>query len=260
MIDRLLRSGLCRFRPQYRIGSLTAVLLAFACTAPDPDSDIPKRALPTSIGTASSLETEDTLPSALKGIVVEPVEGRTGPGDETFYIALRTSDRTDYLYRQIGTRTFPLGLRRSAPDLTQYPCTSCHQGQKIIGNGTERDTTGVHHNIQPVHPEETGAQCTTCHAVDDVGTLRLESGGVAPMSHAYRLCAQCHFPEVDSWANGAHGKRLVGWRGRRVVMGCADCHNPHTPATELRIPYAGPELPGGLVGKAGMEAGGGAHD
>ena len=88
-----------------------------------------------SIGTASSLETEDTLPSALKGIVVEPVEGRTGPGDETFYIALRTSDRTDYLYRQIGTRTFPLGLRRSAPDLTQYPCTSCHQGQKIIGNG-----------------------------------------------------------------------------------------------------------------------------
>ena len=86
-------------------------------------------------GTASSLETEDTLPSALKGIVVEPVEGRTGPGDETFYIALRTSDRTDYLYRQIGTRTFPLGLRRSAPDLTQYPCTSCHQGQKIIGNG-----------------------------------------------------------------------------------------------------------------------------
>ena len=87
MIDRLLRSGLCRFRPQYRIGSLTAVLLAFACTAPDPDSDIPKRALPTSIGTASSLETEDTLPSALKGIVVEPVEGRTGPGDETFYIA-----------------------------------------------------------------------------------------------------------------------------------------------------------------------------
>jgi hypothetical protein len=68
------------------------------------------------------------------------------------------------------------------------------------------------------------------------------------MDQVHLLCAQCHYPEVDSWANGAHGKRLVGWRGRRVVMACTDCHSPHQPATELRTPYPGPVLPGALEG------------
>lgn len=214
--------------------------------APEPGPE----ALPTSmpdLGIRASLETEDTLPSGLKTIAVEPVRGRTGPGGKTFYVALRGPGEAAYLSRRIGQRTFPLGLRVSSPDLTQYPCTSCHEGQGIMGDGTQRDDEGVHHNIQPVHPEETGAQCMTCHAADDVGTLRLESGDTASITHSYRLCAQCHFPEVDSWANGAHGKRLVGWRGRRVVMGCTDCHNPHRPATELRIPYPAREVPGALA-------------
>ena len=100
----------------------------------------------------------------------------------------------------------------------------------------------------PFNPVETGAQCTTCHSYDNVATLTLERGDTASMNHAYRLCVQCHFAQGESWANGAHGKRLVGWRGRRVVMGCTDCHSPHQPATERRIPYGGPALPGALGG------------
>jgi len=216
------------------------------------ETEVALEAFPTQApgdGPPASFETEDTLPSALKGVAVEPVQGRTGPGGKIFYIALRSSDGADHLSRQIGRRTFRLGLRMSTPDLTQYPCTSCHAGQQIIGGGTVRDEEGVHHNIQPIHPEETGAQCLTCHAPDDVGTLRLENGGTASIDHAYRLCAQCHFPEVEWWANGSHGKRLVGWRGRRVVSGCGDCHDPHRPATELRMPMAGVELPGRLGGE-----------
>ena len=53
----------------------------------------------------------------------------------------------------------------------------------------------------------------------------------------------CHFTETDAWAAGGHGKRLDGWRGRRVVMGCADCHDPHDPAPRPRTPFAGPHLP-----------------
>jgi hypothetical protein len=79
-----------------------------------------------------------------------------------------------------------------------------------------------------------------------VGRLRLEAGGTASRDHAYRLCAQCHFRQVESWAYGAHGKRLVGWRGRRVVMGCADCHDPHRPATVPRRPMVAVQLPGPL--------------
>lgn len=193
-------------------------------------------------GPPISFETEDTVPSALLSIPVEPVEGRTGPGGEVFYVAVRTPEGADYLSRQIGTAVFPLQLRVTEPDLTQYPCASCHRGQDVVPGGA-RDVERVHQNIQPVHPAEAGADCATCHSRDDVGRVRLEAGGTASLDHSYRLCAQCHFSEVDSWAMGAHGKRLVGWRGRRVVMNCTACHSPHAPATEQRIPYPGPEIP-----------------
>jgi hypothetical protein len=65
------------------------------------------------------------------------------------------------------------------------------------------------------------------------------------LDHAYRLCAECHSPQVTAWAAGAHGKRLDGWRGRRVVMGCAECHDPHRPSLEQRIPFRSPTLPSG---------------
>ena len=197
-------------------------------------------------GSPASFETEDTVLSALLSIPVERVEGRTGPGGRPFYVARRTASGGTHLSAQIGTETFRLGLRVRQPELTQYPCASCHQGTELVNDGGGRDGEAVHQNIQPVHPAETGAQCTTCHAYDNVATLTLQRGDRVSMDHVYRLCAQCHFSEVDSWAQGAHGKRLVGWRGRRVVMGCTDCHSPHEPATELRTPYAGPALPGAL--------------
>lgn len=199
-------------------------------------------------GLPASFETEDTVLSALLSIPAELVQGRTGPGGQPFYVARRTPSGAAHLSGQIGTETFRLALRVREPDLTQYPCASCHQGTELVVDGGARDGEAVHQNIQPIHPAETGAQCTTCHAYDNVATLTLQRGDTASMDHVYRLCAQCHFSEVDSWAQGAHGKRLVGWRGRRVVMGCTDCHNPHQPATEARTPYPGPALPGVLEG------------
>jgi formate-dependent nitrite reductase cytochrome c552 subunit len=100
----------------------------------------------------------------------------------------------------------------------------------------------AHQNIKPIHPAQTGAACSTCHAPDNVELLALKSGDRATLDHAYRLCAQCHFSQAEAWAGGGHGKRLDGWQGRRVVMGCADCHDPHKPALEPRLPFGGPQL------------------
>lgn len=230
-----------------------AVIASGALNRGDPTQEGELEAFPAFApgeGAPASFETEDTLPSALKSVRVEQVQGRTGPGDQPFYVALRSRDGADHLSRQIGRRTFRLGMRMSSPDLTQYPCTSCHEGEEVIDGRTARDEEGVHNNIRPVHPAEAGAQCLTCHAADDPGRLRLENGGTASLDHSYRLCAQCHFAQVEWWANGSHGKRLVGWRGRRVVTGCADCHDPHRPATEPRIPLGGVQLPGRLQGEA----------
>jgi hypothetical protein len=179
-------------------------------------------------------------PGELTTVAGETVIGRTGPGDQEFEVALRSPGAATHLSRQIGTRSFELGLRVRQPELRQYPCASCHQGTGFTA-GTDR-VADAHQNIQPSHPRETGATCVTCHSPEDVSRLALGSGERATLDHAYRLCAQCHSPQVEAWAAGAHGKRLDGWQGRRVVMGCADCHDPHHPALEQRIPFNPPRI------------------
>jgi hypothetical protein len=177
-------------------------------------------------------------PPALAAVRGETVVGRTGPGGEPFEVAIHTSDRPGH-DRRIGRRTFEISLR-GTPSTTDA-CDSCHRpGRPVIQ--TER-IEDAHRYILPRHPEESGTHCITCHAPDDVERLILASGERIEMGHAYRLCAQCHFQQVDDWAAGIHGKRLDGWRGRRVLMGCADCHDPHGPAIEPRVPFPGPQLP-----------------
>jgi formate-dependent nitrite reductase cytochrome c552 subunit len=107
---------------------------------------------------------------------------------------------------------------------------------------TEKRIGDAHQNVEPAHPKQTGARCSTCHATDNVELLALENGERATLDATYRLCAQCHFEQVDAWAAGVHGKRLDGWQGRRVVAGCPDCHDPHKPALEPRIPFRPPQV------------------
>jgi len=189
-------------------------------------------------GLAAAARSANRQPGALMTVPSAPVHGWTGPGDQPFEVALRTSERESGHARRFGSVTLQTALR--ARSLAQYPCTSCHLGRKLVMAG--KRVTDAHQDIQPVHPEQTGAQCSTCHASDDVEQLTLESGERATLDETYRLCGQCHFGQADAWAQGAHGKRLDGWQGRRVVMGCADCHDPHAPALAQRIPFRAPQL------------------
>lgn len=226
--------------------------------------------LPAGSRAPASFETEDTLPSALSGVAVESIQGDwTGPGGRPFYLAVRSRSDADYRHRQIGRSTWYLGLRTAPPPLTTESCVSCHGAQGLVGERTGDDAAEVHQNIQPVHPRQTDAACLTCHSAENPGLLRTGTGATVELDHSYQLCAQCHFRQVESWSFGAHGKRLVGWRGRRVVMGCADCHDPHAPGTETRPPYAGVQLPGTLFGEGheeeevsqgAAEGHGGSHD
>ena len=175
-------------------------------------------------------------------VTTERVEGWTGPGGRPFEVAVRTGEKAAHLHRRIGRETFALGLRIRDPELTQYPCSSCH-ADGLSPVDPEPRTDDAHDNVRPVHPEGKGDVCTTCHVADDVEQLALGEGETVDLTHSYRLCAQCHSTEVEAWAGGAHGKQVDGWQGPRVVMGCADCHDPHDPALEPRIPYPGPRLP-----------------
>ncbi len=177
-------------------------------------------------------------PGALATVAAQPVERWMGPGTRPFEVATRTAELEAGHARRFGSITLQTTLR--VRNLDQYPCTSCHLGRKIVM--TEKRVGDAHQNIEPVHPKQTGALCPTCHAPENVELLALEDGKRATLDATYQLCAQCHFAQVDSWAAGAHGKRLDGWQGRRVVMGCADCHDPHRPAPAPRTPFRPPQL------------------
>jgi hypothetical protein len=189
-------------------------------------------------GLAAAARTANLEPGALKTVPSAPVQRWTGPGDRPFEVALRTPERESGHARRFGSVTLETALR--ARPLSQYPCTSCHLGRKLVL--ADKRVPDAHQDIRAVHPEQTGSLCSTCHAADDVEQLTLVSGQRATLDESYRLCAQCHFAQANAWAHGTHGKRLDGWQGRRVVMGCADCHDPHQPALRPRIPFRAPQL------------------
>jgi hypothetical protein len=196
---------------------------------------VARAVLPQDTAGKSTLE-----PGALATVASVPVTRWTGPGNKPFEVTVRTVDPVSSTSRKFGTITLRTSLRARTPDIGQFPCTSCHLGRAIVmGDQRVKD---AHQNIKPVHPKQTGAACSTCHAPDNVELLALKSGERATLDHTYRLCAQCHFSQAEAWAAGAHGKRLDGWQGKRVVLGCADCHDPHKPGIEQRIPFRAPQL------------------
>ena len=200
----------------------------------------PVSAITRAVDSATAARNATLEPGVLATVQAVPVERWKGPGERPFEVALRSAAPEAGHERMFGTITLPIALRSRAAAISQYPCTSCHQGKKVVM--ANKRIGDAHNNIQPVHPEQTGAVCSTCHSADDVQLLTLKSGERATLDESYRLCAQCHFPEAKAWAGGAHGKRLDGWQGRRVVMACADCHDPHKPAVQVRIPFRAPQI------------------
>lgn len=192
------------------------------------------------VDSATAARNASLEPGVLGTVEAVPVDRWKGPGGRPFEVALRSAAPEAGHSRAFGTITLPIALRSRTAALSQYPCTSCHQGRKVVM--VNQRIADAHNNIQPIHPEQTGAVCATCHSTDDVALLSLKSGEHAPLDESYRLCAQCHFNQAEAWAGGAHGKRLDGWQGRRVVMACADCHDPHKPAIQSRVPFRAPQL------------------
>jgi hypothetical protein len=215
-----------------RIAAFLGLALVWACGGGDVD-----RGGGEPVGAVATAPAPE--PEGIRVLDAETVRGWTGPGDRPFEVTRRTPGHVAHLHRVIGRRTFVLSAREPAEVLIQYPCTSCHEGAVLMADRIP----DAHRNIQPRHPSTTAFQCSTCHVSELVQLLSLPDGSTTTMDHAYQLCSKCHYSEVRDWAAGVHGKRLEGWFGRRVVMNCADCHDPHNPALALRIPFAGPAPP-----------------
>ncbi|HJP30273.1 MAG: hypothetical protein QF689_00535 [Candidatus Latescibacteria bacterium] len=164
-----------------------------------------------------SLETNVQRPRQLEVLDAVVVQGRTGAGGAPFQSTRRTGR------------------------IAQFPCHSCHD--HAVVEPTTSDVSGrwSHLDIRLEHAE--ALRCGTCHDYDDLNQLHLIHGDPVDFDQSYQLCAQCHAPQARDWAGGAHGKRLGGWRGDRVVETCTGCHDPHAPAFPRRMPRMYPQVP-----------------
>lgn len=167
----------------------------------------------------ASFEIDTEELRALKTISALPAQNITHPNNAPFSVATRTNH------------------------ITQYPCQSCHTQPVAKPQHDNVSQRWSHLNIQLTHGQTTGMDCQSCHNYTNFNQLQLQNGQTTTFDHSYQLCRQCHFQQAEDWAGGAHGKRLAGWRGKRIVQNCTGCHNPHHPAFEQRLPYKAPTIP-----------------
>jgi hypothetical protein len=122
------------------------------------------------------------------------------------------------------------------PAIEKYPCSACHTVPVERMRGTAGSPRRAHWDVTLHHAPAAVMSCGTCHAAAAPDTLHTLQRTTVDFDHSYQVCAQCHTRQADDWASGAHGKRAGGWAPPRVVLACAQCHDPHQPRWDTRWP------------------------
>lgn len=181
---------------------------------------------------------EKTLPEKIREARA-PVEDPI-PAHAAAYLHEGPAESTQY--QGEAARVFRVATRTDK--IRKFPCAECHTSSLPSRSGDPfdpRDTSGTgkrkaHWDVAIHHAPAQTMDCRTCHDPAAAMGLRTLRGEPVAYDHSYKLCMQCHFQEARDWSGGAHGKRLGGWAGERVVQNCTGCHNPHQPAFPTRMP------------------------
>lgn len=144
-----------------------------------------------------------------------------------------------HLYNQVrkvsywdSTRNDTVFFQDRRPSIKQFPCAECH-----AGHGKVKGDRRAHFGLGLRHADSTVMSCATCHGDGmKANTLVTLGGKSVPFEYSFQVCSQCHFQQARDVLGGAHGKRLLGWQGPRIIQNCAACHNPHAPALPSRWP------------------------
>jgi hypothetical protein len=100
-----------------------------------------------------------------------------------------------------------------------------------------RRVPDAHDNIQPIHPDTSGAVCATCHARENAELLALIGGRRAAMDQGVACAVPLHAGR--GVGRRRYGKRLDGWQAGESSWPAA-CHDPHHCVVEPRIPSVPP--------------------
>ena len=132
-----------------------------------------------------------------------------------------------------GDHTFLIPERKS--QIKSYSCSECHTGS-LKDLEDNRSGKKAHWDIKMKHANEKTMNCATCHNGEDMDNLKTLTDTKVDFNNSYLVCSQCHTKEFKDWKGGAHGKKIASWAPPRLSNTCVNCHNPHDPHFESRLP------------------------
>nr|VFJ63114.1 MAG: hypothetical protein BECKDK2373B_GA0170837_111912 [Candidatus Kentron sp. DK] len=142
-----------------------------------------------------------------------------------------------------GAPDFEIVPRKA--NLRLYPCRTCHRFLPDKPVPRKLVTALPHPNM--LRHGKGRLWCLDCHDRGNKDFLYTLRGGGANYDQEHLVCGQCHYERHRDWYFGAHGKRMNNWRGKRVIVLCSHCHNPHDPVITPRRPRESPPVRRGLA-------------
>ena len=122
-------------------------------------------------------------------------------------------------------------------------CGECHS-EPVEGNPTDKGE--FHDKIKLRHADnKRNKHCFNCHNNDNMDTFVGEGRQKVEYKEVAKLCSKCHGPIYRDWLNGSHGRRSGYWNtkmGKRKVLQCIACHDPHSPVFKPMKPAGAPRL------------------
>ncbi len=146
-----------------------------------------------------------------------------------------------------GHRAQPLmmpgydGVYVAGPETERKDCARCHKpGEEPYRDESLPPGQDAHWDVELHHAGD--MECFSCHKKEDPTLLVSVIDKDAAQETAYLHCGSCHKDQFLSWLGGAHGKRVTGWDGVRIIKNCTGCHNPHAPSRGTTLPVAQPTI------------------
>ena len=129
----------------------------------------------------------------------------------------------------------------AGPETERKDCARCHKpGEEPYRDESLPPGQDAHWEIAIHHADD--MECFSCHKKEDPSKLVSVVDKEARLETTYLHCGSCHKDQLQSWLGGAHGKRVTGWNGVRIIKNCTDCHDPHAPARGTTLPVAQPTI------------------
>ncbi len=193
------------------------------------------------IDSATAAGNASLEPGALATVQAVPVKRWKGPGDRPFEVALRTADSGGRTLAQVRLH-HPADRAAHAAPSSQYPCTSCHLGRKVV-MADQRDQRRAREHPAGAPGRRPARSAPPATAADDVELLPLKEGDRATLDRELPAVRPMPFRAGGgvgrrrAWQDGSTAGRGGGWSWPAPTV-TTHTSRPFEPRIPFRAPHS----------------------